>query len=375
MKKFLLLCAVPALLLGRCTPATMPDMSPDTTSAVAEETTESGYVRANSEYQKGFWLPFTQYSELMAGKNEEEFRKAVAERFGKAVDEGLNTVYLHVRPDGTAYYKSELFPKGGFIDGDYDPLEIMLDEAHKLGLSAHAWINPLRLQTVEQMAEVPENYITKQLIDSGDAGEVNGRYFLHPDSEKVLELLRDSVAEIVENYDVDGVHIDDYFYPTTDTDFDAERFAASGEKDMTKWRTDAITNMVKTLYDAVKAADSDIPFGISPQGNLKADYESQYADVKRWLAEKGYCDYMIPQIYYGFDNETLPFLPTLAEWESLPRDESVSLIIGLGAYKLGKADKWAGAAGEDEWLSDPDIIEKQISAVSDADTDGYAIYY
>ena len=84
---------------------------------------------------------------------------------------------------------------------------------------------------------------------------------------------------------------------------------------------------------------------------------------------------MIPQIYYGFNNETLPFLPTLAEWLSLPRDESVKLIIGLGAYKLGKADIWAGAAGENECLDSPDVIERQIDAVLDSGADGYAIYY
>ena len=374
MKKIITVCAVSALLLGRCTPATMPDMTLDSATETTAESKETAYVPLNFEYQKGTWLPYTEYDELMS-KSEKDFRKAVKERFGKYADEGFNTVYIHVRPDGTAYYDSALFPKGALLDGNYDPLAIMLEEAHSLGLSAHAWINPLRLQTAEEMADIPDDFAVKQLYNKDNAGETGGRFYLHPDSAEVLGLLRDNVTEIIEKYDIDGIHIDDYFYPTTDADFDAVRFAESGESNLTEWRTDVISDMVKTMYDAVKAADERVQFGISPQGNLKADYESQYADVKRWLAEKGFCDYMIPQIYYGFNNETLPFMPTLAEWLSLPRDKDIKLIIGLGAYKLGKEDKWAGSAGESEWLESPDIIDRQTAAVEESDANGYAVYY
>ena len=116
-------------------------------------------------------------------------------------------------------------------------------------------------------------------------------------------------------------------------------------------------------------------FGISPQGNIAADEDQQYADVKRWMREDGFCDYIIPQIYYGFLNETMPFLPVLAQWESLARNSKVKLVIGLGAYKLGKDDIWAGASAETEWRDDPEIIQKQIKAVADSSADGYALYY
>ena len=374
MKKLLFTLAASALLLGRCTPAAMPDMTPDTKKTAVSADEENGYVPLNFQYQKGVWLPYTEYESLVRGKSEKEFRQAVGERFRKAADEGLNTVYLHVRPDGTAYYNSSLFPKSPLINGDYDPLQVMLEEAHSLGLSAHAWINPLRLQTVAEMERVPDSYGVKQLYNNGDTGEVGGRLYLRPDSEAVQSLLRDSVVEIVENYDVDGVHIDDYFYPTPDEDFDKERFTASGETDLKKWRTDSISAMVKALYDGTKATDGDVLFGISPQGNLNADYNSQYADVKRWLSEDGYCDYMIPQIYYGFENETLPFLPTLSEWTNLPRNRDVKLIIGLAEYKVGKEDKWAGEAGESEWMEGREVIERQIEEVEKSNADGYALY-
>ena len=375
MKKILLTIAATALLLGRCTPATMPDMTPENKKTAISANEENGYVPLNFQYQKGLWLPYTNYEELLKGKSEKEFRKAVGERFRNAAEQGINTVYLHVRPDGYAYYDSDFFPRETLTDGSYDPLEVMLEEAHDSGLSAHAWVNPLRLQSVEQMENIPDSFAVKQLYNSGNADIAGGRLYFHPDSAEVQALLRDSTAEIVQKYNIDGIHIDDYFYPTTDEEFDAVRFAESGSNDLKQWRTEAISDMVKAMYDGTKAADGDVLFGISPQGNLRADYESQYADVKRWLSEDGFCDYMIPQIYYGFNNETLPFLPTLEEWTSLPKSKNVKLIIGLGAYKQGKEDKWAGAAGESEWLESDDVIARQIKAVEDSAADGYALYY
>ena len=97
--------------------------------------------------------------------------------------------------------------------------------------------------------------------------------------------------------------------------------------------------MVKSLYDTVKNNNKKIKFGISPQGNINANYNSQYADVKLWAGTEGYADYIIPQIYFGFENETCPFESTLKEWEKLVKDSGTSLIIGLAEYKLGEEDK------------------------------------
>jgi uncharacterized lipoprotein YddW (UPF0748 family) len=132
---------------------------------------------------------------------------------------------------------------------------------------------------------------------------------------------------------------------------------------------------VKTIYDTVKEKDERLLFGISPQGNIRSDYETQYADVIKWGSDSGFCDYIVPQIYFGFENETMPFLPTLEEWVKLTEGSKVSLIIGLAAYKLGREDKWAGSTAEFEWINDPDIINKQIDAVKSSGADGYALYY
>ena len=135
------------------------------------------------------------------------------------------------------------------------------------------------------------------------------------------------------------------------------------------------TRFVKAIYDAVKSHDKRILFGISPQGNINANYTSQYADVKLWGGNKGYCDYIVPQIYFGFENSACPFDKTLEEWEILRGDSGVELIIGLAPYKLGKEDKWAGEFGEQEWIDTPDIISRQIELVNNSSADGYALYY
>ena len=237
------------------------------------------------------------------------------------------------------------------------------------------WI--ARGQTAEQMEKVPDSFIVRKWINAGEpyVKNVNGRWYLDPAYPETVELIESSVREILGNYDVDGVHIDDYFYPTTDPEFDREAFEVSGSTDLAQWRMDNVNRFVKAMYDAVKNADERLVFGISPQGNIDADYNSQYADVRRWGSEEGYCDYIIPQIYFGFENENSPFLPTLKQWEELVDDSIVSLIIGLAAYKLGREDKWAGDAGELEWINDPDIIRKQIAEVKNSAADGYALYY
>lgn len=397
MKKIILLTAVISMLLTTACSGQAPfnnvgknpasasqptaDSEPSAvnmqTQPTRTEIPRKSYTPINYETQIGMWFPYLYYDEYMKGKSADEFRNAVRELYSEAKKQSVNTVYLHVRPNGDAYYKSDIFPKGISLDGDYDPFQIMLEEAHKLGLSVHAWINPLRLQTTGIMETVPDSFITKQWASDPNSRivrEVNGKFYLNPARKETAELLSQSVDEIISRYNVDGIHIDDYFYPTTVPEFDSVEFASSDSSDLAKWRTDNITRLVKTIYDTVKSKDDRILFGISPQGSISNNYNSQYADVKLWAGTKGYADYILPQIYYGFRNSTNPFAETLAQWEALTGDD-VRLVIGLAAYKQGKADKWAGAVGEQEWIEDPDIIQRQIELVESSSADGYALYY
>lgn len=378
MRKFILISISALLLFTACTAVPDNRSLPSPTSFTDTESLapDTAYRPLNFAAPVGMWFPYMYYEDYLAGKSEEEFRSAVRERYSAAKAQGVNTVYLHVRPNGDAYYDSRLFPKGSLWSGEYDALSVMLDEAHSLGLSAHAWINPLRLQTPEQMDTVSSEFRTKQWYEAknGMVKEVSGRLWLDPSYAEVRELIEEGVREIAENYDIDGIHIDDYFYPTTDTAFDAYEFEQSGASDLAQWRTDNINALVKSIYTAVKGVDDRLLFGISPQGNIDSDYSTQYADVRLWAGTTGYCDYIVPQLYFGFKNECCPFAETLAEWESITGGD-VTLVIGLAPYKLGKVDKWAGEGGQQEWIDDPGIIEKQIEAITASSADGYALYY
>lgn len=336
-----------------------------------------GYVPLNHACQHGLWLPYMGFADYMYGKTEDEFRSSVRGILTDAKAEDINTVYFHVHPCGDAYYQSDIFPRGVSWDGDLDPLAIVLEEAHSLNISVHAWLNPLRCQTAQQMSALPESFIIKQWTSDTSAQRVKligDRWYLDPSYPEVRELVCACADEILSRYEVDGIHIDDYFYPSSDPAFDEAEFALSGSADLSRWRLDNINALVKSLYDTVKSHGSRYLFGISPQGSVSADYSTQFADVRLWGSESGYCDCLIPQIYYGFRNESLPFEPTLAQWEAIVSSPSVSLVVGLAEYKVGKEDQWAGETGKYEWIEDDTVIARQIALVDESSACGYALY-
>ena len=381
MKKSILL--IPMFALVSCTVPQIPDNAVQPETSFIEDIPPSDtdiqvvQERFNYKNQNALWIPYIRYEEYMHGKTEDEFREIIKKEFAAAYDEGVNTLYVHAHPFADAYYNSEIFPKGAMLDGDYDPLEIMVQEAHALKISVHAWINPLRCRNVDEMSYLDDSFIIKQWADDPDCRFVkivNGRWYLDPSYDEVRDLICRCAEEIIENYNVDGIHIDDYFYPTTYEEFDNVEFQNSGAYDLSEWRTENCTAFVKALYDTVKTYGNDVVFGISPQGNINADYESQYADVRLWGGERGYCDYIVPQIYFGFENEICPFEQTLYEWEEITAGSGVSLIVGLAEYKVGKGDEWAGEAGEGEWIDNPDIISRQAELAINTGADGYARY-
>ena len=199
-------------------------------------------------------------------------------------------------------------------------------------------------------------------------------WWLNPAYPEVRQLVADGVAEILAQYHVDGIHLDDYFYPTTETAFDAAAFADAKADDLGAFRLEQVNAMVQQIYSTVKAASPAIQLSISPQGTMDGNYTKQYADVRRWGTETGYCDVLIPQLYYGFANETAPFAETLQTWTETVSSESVSLVIGIGTHKCGKEDTWAGS-GSMEWCSEPTLPIRQAKlALETNGTDGVAVY-
>lgn len=342
-----------------------------------EKSDKEEYNPINYNKQSGMWFTYMEYQDILYNKTESEFTESIKSRLVQAAQMGINTVYIHVRAFNDCCYKSDIFPQADYYSGNYDALEITLNEAHKLGLSVHAWLNPLRCQTDEQMKKLDTDFQIKKWYDDSKKNgtyivKLENRWYLNPAYDEVREYIASGAAEIVRNYHVDGIHIDDYFYPTSETEFDADAFSESGSSDLDKWRIENINLMVSSIYDAVKKENKEVLFGISPQGNIDSNYSSQYADVKTWVSKTGYCDYIVPQIYYGFKNESCPFEKTVKKWVDLNTCKDISLVIGLGAYKVGNEDKWAGS-GKNEWIEDKDIISKQAEYAAKNDL-GIAIY-
>lgn len=335
------------------------------------------YKSLNYSPQRSMWFTVNDYPDILLNKTEKEFTENIEKRFKDAVSIGINTVYVHARAYGDSYYsKSELFPKGLYMAEDisYDPLEIIVNKAHELNLSVHAWINPLRCQSETQMKEISDSFTIKKWYNEQKGryiSDVEGRYWLCPAYPEVREFIAEGAAEIVENYDVDGIHIDDYFYPTADPSFDAEAFSESSTSDLSAFRKEQCSLLVSEMYNAVKALNPEVLFGISPQGTL-AGNDSQYADVQRWCSEEGFCDYIVPQIYFGLENETVPFAETAALWQNLVTNEDTELIIGICTYKMGREDIYAGK-GKDEWLCDNSVISKEAEIISNMGL-GIALY-
>lgn len=340
-------------------------------------TSQNKYTAINYENQKAVWFAYLDIDNMLANATEQSFRSAVSSAFTDVFMMGCNTVYVHVRAFGDSYYYSSYYPFAASYSGTlgiappFDPLEIMIEEAHRLGLSFHAWINPMRTTTEKRFGEMDDSYILKQWYNSDTTNgsylvydSEGGYYWLSPAYTAVRQLICNGIAELVSRYDIDAIHIDDYFYPTTDPEFDESAFKASGCTDLSQWRLDTVSLLVREMYSTVKSCNSTVLFGVSPQGNIKNNLSKLYADVSKWCQEPGYLDYVVPQIYYGYSG-SLPFDQAAREWSELVTNPDVQLIYGLAAYKIGTTSEW----------SDGDMLARQAEyAYSLGNYDGIAFY-
>lgn len=343
----------------------------------------NNYQALNHEETKGVWISYFELYPILTGKSESAFAKGIGEYYDNALSLGLNTVYVHVRPFGDAIYKSDYYPWSkyctGYIGEDpgYDPLEVMIEEAHKRNISFHAWINPLRCSQENDAPLIDDHYLIKHWYNYNDGDyitKVSSYWYLNPAYDEVTDLIADGVAEIVSKYDVDGVHIDDYFYPTKESWFDNKSFSESGYSDLSQFRLDNCTKMVYKMYSAVKSHNKTALFGVSAQGNVHNNLNELYADVEKWSREEGYVDYMAPQIYYGFENSGQPYAQVVDQWDEMLRGTGKKLIPGLAVYKIGTEDTWAGS-GKYEWINEQQIIKRQIEKARTADNYSGIILY
>ncbi len=316
--------------------------------------------------------------------NEQTFTSSVNTVYDNCVNLGLNTVIVQVRPFSDAIYKSDIYPYSHVLTGTqggdvgYDALEIMIDAAHERGLYFEAWINPYRVSLSDTMpGELAPN--NPALTNPEWVREVNGGLYFDPSIPEVQQMIIDGTLEIVNNYDVDAIQFDDYFYPTTDASFDEENYNATANgKSLEEWRRDNVNTLVQNVYSAIKAANPNCVFGISPQGNNDNNYNGQYSDVQLWLATPGYVDYIMPQLYWGFSYETqsgsdrFAFDNITDEWLSYPRHEDVALAMGLGAFRIPDGD--GGYGDQSEWQSGNNLAKMVNTLENKPNVGGFALF-
>lgn len=352
---------------GQASSSAVPSASPASQTGEAEE-----------ETLVGVWVPY--FSLDTAEHTQEAFEEHYRQIAQTAQEKGINAMFVHVRPFSDALYPSAYYPWSHILTGTqgrdpgYDPLQFMIDTTHQLGMEFHAWINPLRVKTAETPAALADNnpYGTLGAESPGYFMEYDGGVYLNPAYPAVRSLIAGGAAEIAQNYDVDGIHFDDYFYPSEDASLDSAAYEAYTQTveqplPLLEWRAANINAMVAQVYESVKAAREEVVFGISPQGNIQND-EAMGADVKTWAAVPGYVDYLAPQLYFSFENQALPYQRALEEWAALPRRQGLKLYAGLALYKAG-TDADGGT-----WLTRDNIIALQAEAALNAGYQGVILY-
>lgn len=264
----------------------------------------------------------------------------------------FNAVIFQVRPQADALYKSELEPWSYFLTGqqgqgpnpDYDPLEFWIEAAHARGLELHAWLNPYRAQHSTGGAISGQSVIKKnpEMV----VKLKNGMYWMDPANEETKKHSTAVVMDLIDRYDLDGIHFDDYFYPydsynggedfPDDISWDAYK-KNGGKLTRNDWRRESVNDFIKNLYQQIKAKKPEVKFGISPFGiwrpgfpeSVKGfdQYDKLYADARLWL-KKGWVDYFTPQLYWQISQLDQSF-PVLLGWWKSQNDKNRHLWPGM----------------------------------------------
>ena len=354
------------LLCTACTPFSAEQSGPAPVRLPEGQSLQQLHLEQQERRLCGAWIPYYTCERLFSAESNAVCKTNVMNYLSELQKFGVNAVFVHICAFGESTYPSAYYPTLPAARG-HDEMQVFTDVCNALGIALHAWINPLRLQTDEYMAEQRGNALLNQWYRDPAQRSKNltlwgGRYYLNPAAPSTAELLTAAITEVMDNYHPAGIHIDDYFYPTTAAAFDFADFTASGSTDLAAWRRENITKLIKKMNAAVHQSDVNAVFSISPQGNLAKDYNTLYADAAAWCEAGDCCDLLIPQVYFGYRNELNPFAETVEEWAMLPRADNVRLAIGLAAYKVGEEDAYAGD-GQNEWITEHGLLARETAEI------------
>lgn len=321
-----------------------------------------------SKFEKrAVWLSYVDLEKLDYS-TKESFEKGFKEILDDVSYYNGNTLIVHVRPFGDALYFSKLFPISKVIchktSLSFDPLKVMVNMAHQRKIALEAWVNPYRISTSRNTFQ---NFIDssskKKWLEDGKKtiGYKEYCYIFNPASEEVRDYIVAGIQEIVENYDVDGIHFDDYFY-----------VEGTHENTSKNERLDNVNMLIQDVYATIKSVNSHVTFGISPQGNYE-NCVNEGADVDTWLSEEGFVDYVMPQLYwsnqYGKDVKTKLFTQRAKIFSGLKRRKGIKLHAGLALYRANKKDDL-----DQGWKKSNYNISQQVQILYENGYDGYSLF-
>ena len=296
--------------------------------------TPAGAQNPKREF-RGAWLHVIGQTQWQ-NKNVAQQKKYIEEQFDLLLDAGCNAVIFQVRPTADALYISELEPWSRWLTGRrglapnplWDPMEYAIEQAHKRGMEFHAWLNPYRV-TSNSSDALPADHLSN--TEPHRFVKFNNQIFFDPAYPENRDFICEIVKDIVNRYDVDGIHIDDYFYPYPANgkkfNSDDESYKKFGEgMERNAWRRHNVDLLIEQLSSTIHEEKPWVRFGVSPFGiwrNKSSDprgsnssglqnYDDLYADVLLW-AQNGWIDYLAPQLYWTLDMKAAPSRH-LAEW-------------------------------------------------------------
>lgn len=284
---------------------------------------------------RGAWLHVIGQSQWQ-NKSPEQQKVYIQDQLDKLQEAGCNAVIFQVRPTADALYISELEPWSSWLTGKrgkapsplYDPMKFAIEEAHKRGMEFHAWLNPYRV-TSNSKEKLPADHLANQ--EPHRFIKFNGQIFFDPAYPENREHICEVVRDIVSRYDIDALHIDDYFYPYP---VNGKRFESDNESyekfgngmERKAWRRKNVDLLIEQLHSTIKNEKDWVRFGVSPFGIWRnkandprgsessglQNYDDLYADVLLW-AQNGWIDYLVPQLYWTLDQKSAPS-HHLAKW-------------------------------------------------------------
>ena len=369
-------------------PETAAASLPETVVTVTSPAEQSSPLPADdTEEMRGVWIPYMTLQLAEEERTEQAFRKKIDIILDTCVQYHLNTVIVQVRPFGDAIYPSEFYPWSHILSGTqgkavpYDPMDIIVRAAHHRHLAVHAWINPFRISTGQTPPSLSaDNPYCRWQNDNDTENDVytfayqDGLYY-NPAYPEVRKLIIDGVRELVSRYPLEGIQIDDYFYPSEEAGYDRSSYNAYCQTmaegcvplSLHEWRKNNVNMLIAGMYRAIHQTNPHTVFGIAPQCNFDNN-EKLSADVLRWCSDNGYIDYLCPQMYISMNHPVFPFRDLAERWCALVEGRPVKLYFGLALYKIGTEDDGG------TWLSETDNIPQEIAYLRQCGVKGYMLY-